>query len=313
MYTDLFNALLERRNARKHPLLSALLYEFCPQAVFFWRSGLDPQPVLDPVWIALQDKAIGGTLMEHLERYELGGFHEQAQEYITDIQDFRSVNQVYAPESSVVFSMPSPTAEERRKFTRAAEKHFGGWDKLYAYIRAWSFLIGDWRVRSGVSNDHPYMLRKTSILLQAPELGEPVYWQVWAWWVKVQNATTVHLGLLTPNQQHDPFRPTLVQKSSLEGDSPWPNEMLPVLHSLNYHTGEVASPEYLLVDGQVKMLLAKLASVSESGPYPPLNLLRRPQSCQYCGFYAFCFNNDQPTELALRGLEDVPTWQGDAR
>ena len=35
MYTDLFIALLERRNPRKHPLLSALLYEFCPQASFF--------------------------------------------------------------------------------------------------------------------------------------------------------------------------------------------------------------------------------------------------------------------------------------
>ncbi len=313
MYTDLFNALLERRNPRKHPLLSALLYEFCPQAAFFWRSGLDPQPTLDPVWMAMQDKAIGGTLMEHLARYELGDFHDQAEAYVTDIQDFRSENQVRAPESSALFQKPAPTAEERRKFTHAAEKHFGGWDNLYTYIRAWAFLIGDWRVRSGVSNDHPYLLRKTSILLQVPDLGAPLYWQTWAWWVKVQNATTVHIGLLTPDGARDPFRPTLAQKSSLEGDSPWPNEMLPVLHSLNYQTGAVQPPEFLLSDKQVKLLLGKLASVAETGPYPPLNLLSQPETCRHCGFYAFCFNNDQPTELALRGLEDVPTWQGDAR
>jgi hypothetical protein len=68
-----------------------------------------------------------------------------------------------------------------------------------------------------------------------------------------------------------------------------------------------------LADGQVNMLLAKLAAIAEAGPYPPLNMLRRPKSCQHCGFYKFCFNNDCPTDLALRGLEDVPAWQGDAR
>jgi hypothetical protein len=89
--------------------------------------------------------------------------------------------------------------------------------------------------------------------------------------------------------------------------------MLPILHGLNYHTGAVQAPKHPFPEEQVKLLLGKLASVAESGPYPPLNLLRHPEACRHCGFYAFCCNNDQPTELALRGLEDVPTWQGDAR
>jgi hypothetical protein len=32
MYTDLFIALLNRKNAREHPILSAILYAFCPAA-----------------------------------------------------------------------------------------------------------------------------------------------------------------------------------------------------------------------------------------------------------------------------------------
>lgn len=311
MYTDLFHALLERRNPRKHPLLSALLYEFCPQAAFFWRSGLDPQPVFDPVWQALQDYANGGTLNEQLGYYELADFSSAAEQYVTDIQDFRSANLVRAPETSVLFTEAKPTAEERRKFTQAVEKHFGNWDNLYAYIRTWAFLIGDWRLRAGIPNEHPYQLYKNSLSLQIPELGEPVYWQAWAWWVKLQNTTTVHLGLLTPAGQRDPFRPFLVRMSSLEGDSPWPAG-LPQIHTLIYQTGEVATPENLLSDGQVKTLLAKLANIAETGPYPPLNLLRYPAVCQSCGFYQFCHHNDRPTDLALRGLEDVPTWQNDA-
>ena len=313
MYTDLFNALLERRNARSHPLLSALLYEFCPQAAFFWRSGLDPLPVRDPVWMALQDNANGDDLVDHLKRYGLEDFQASAEQYVTDTQDFRSENQSRAPETTALFPKPKPSADERRKFTQAVEKHFGSWDNLYAYIRAWAFLIGDWRVRSGVSNELPYQLRKTSLLFYVPELGTPVYWQAWAWWVKVKNATTVHIGLLTPDGVRDPLRPALVRQSNLEGDSPWPNEMPPVLHSLNYQTGEVQNPEYPFPDDQVKVLLGKFASLAEAGPYLPLNLLRHPEACRNCGFYAFCHNNDLPTELALRGLEDVPTWQGYAR
>jgi hypothetical protein len=311
MYTDLFHALLERRNVRKHPLLSALLYEFCPQAAFFWRSGLDPQPVFDPAWQALQDYAHGGTLYENLVVCKLEDFSPAAEQYVIDIQDFRSANAVRSPETTALFMEAKPTAEERRKFTQAVEKHFGGWGNLYKYIRAWAFLIGDWRLRSGISNEQPYLLRKNSILLHVPELGTPVYWPVWAWWVKAQNTTSVHIGLLTPDGERDPLRPVLVRTSNLEGDSPWPGG-LPILHTLNYRTGAVAAPEYLFSDEQAKLLLAKLASIAETGPYPPLNMLRHPEACQYCGFYPFCYNNDRPTELALRGLEDVPTWQADA-
>lgn len=313
MYTDLFLALLERRNPRKHPLLSALLYEFCPQAACFWRAGLDPILPVDPVWMAMQDYASGSTLNEQLAMYELGDFSASAEQYITDIEEFRGENVVRAPENSALFTQPAPTAEDKRKFTRAVEKHFGGWENLYAYIRAWAFLLGDFRLRCGIPNDHPYLLRKNSVLLQVPDLGEPLYWQVWAWWVKVQNVTTIHLGLLTLPGQRDPFRPFLMRTCNLEGDSPWPGGDLPRLHHLNQATGEVEAPEYLWPDKQVRFLLAKLASVAEMGVYPPLNLLRQPDACRRCGFQKFCYNDDRPTDLALRGLEDVPTWQSDAR
>ncbi len=48
MYTDLFAALLNRENRRGHPILSALLYSFCPAAARWWIEGADPQPPLRP-------------------------------------------------------------------------------------------------------------------------------------------------------------------------------------------------------------------------------------------------------------------------
>ncbi|MEI7849998.1 MAG: hypothetical protein WCK35_29670, partial [Chloroflexota bacterium] len=62
-----------------------------------------------------------------------------------------------------------------------------------------------------------------------------------------------------------------------------------------------------------RSMLLKLATIAESGPYPPLNMLRHPATCQVCGFRKFCYNDERPTDLAVRGLEDVPTWQNDAR
>ncbi len=310
MYTDLFTALLERRNPRKHPLLSALLYEFCPQASFFWRSGLDPHEIHDPVWKALQDYSDSGNLADQLRMYELEDFSESAKQYINDIQDFRSSNPVRAPEISTLFPNGKPTAEEKRKFNQAVEKHFGDWPNLYAYIRTWAFLIGDWRLRSGISNEKTYLFRKTHLALVVPGLGEPVYWQVWAWWVKIENQTSVDIGLLTPDRLRDPFRPWLVRTASLDGDRGWP--AMPTIHHLNDQTGEVNDPENYLPDTQLKNMLSKLAVIAETGPYPPLNLLRRPSACQACGFYKFCFNEERPTDLALRGLEDVPLWQNNA-
>ena len=69
MYTDLFLALLNRGNARGHPILSALLYAFCPAAARWWLAGAEPTIPVDPVWPSLQDLASGGTLLDHLKRY----------------------------------------------------------------------------------------------------------------------------------------------------------------------------------------------------------------------------------------------------
>ena len=68
MYTDLFLALLNRGNARGHPILSALLYAFCPAAARWWLAGAEPTIPFDPVWQSLQDLASGGTLLVHLNR-----------------------------------------------------------------------------------------------------------------------------------------------------------------------------------------------------------------------------------------------------
>lgn len=312
MYADLFRALLNPRNERKHPLLSALLYEFCPASAYFWRAGLTPDEPRDPVWKALCDHATDDVMGNHLMRYELGDYFAQTADYILEVQELRVEKPIRAPETTQLYIQPSPSAEDRRKFGQAVQKHFGGWENLYAYIHTWAFLLGDWRLRSGVPNEMSFTFRQTPLVFKLPGLGGAVHWEAFAWWIKTQITLKVKIGLLIPNGAQDELRLWLMRTSQLDGDRAWTSA--PEICLLNYQTGESQPAASLLSEQKIRESLFKLATLAESGPYPPLNLYRRQAACAACGFHNFCYGADEhPSEIAFRGLEDIPTWQNDAR
>lgn len=103
MYTDLFMGLLNRRNALGHPVLSAMLYAFCPAAARWWQAGAEPTPPSDPVWQSLQDLTSGGTLLEHLSGYGFGNLTEEVKKYVQEVQTYRSLHPIQAPETFSLF------------------------------------------------------------------------------------------------------------------------------------------------------------------------------------------------------------------
>ena len=77
MYTDLFLAMLNPKNARGNPILSALVYTFCPAAARWWLVGADPTPPFDLVWKSLEDLSSGGTLLEFFIKYDFVSLIEE--------------------------------------------------------------------------------------------------------------------------------------------------------------------------------------------------------------------------------------------
>src|SRR3972149_3282454 len=103
MFTDLFYALLNRNNARGHPILSAMLYAFCPTAARWWLAGADPTPPFDPVWQSLQDLTSGGTLLDHLTRYGFENLIDHIKTYVKDVEIYRPQHPAQAPEPTPLF------------------------------------------------------------------------------------------------------------------------------------------------------------------------------------------------------------------
>src|SRR5689334_19788573 len=103
MYTDLFMALLNRNNARGHPILSAMLYAFCPTAARWWLVGADPVLPFDPIWKSLEDLASGETLHDFLIKYGFDNLMEDIRTYIREVEEYRKQHAVRSPELMPIF------------------------------------------------------------------------------------------------------------------------------------------------------------------------------------------------------------------
>jgi hypothetical protein len=300
MYTDLFCALLRRDNARGHPILAALVYAFCPAAAYWWKAGADPVPPFDPVWQSLNDLTSGGTLLDHLTRYEFGGLIEEIRKFVEEVKAYRSLHPVQAPELMPIFrggSIPSGT----RFGSQNAITHLGNdWRNLFTYVRTWAFLSQDWRRGMGISPDMEYSLDNETVALTLPGIRLPVQFETWIWKVTIGHVTETKIGLLVSRGEQDPLRFALMQRSSPCGDQPWPNT--PLAFALDRDTGEVKNHDPTLVDKDVERLVSSLANLSKNGPHPPLNALHHPSTCRTCGYQHLCFEKHNLSQHALAHL-----------
>jgi hypothetical protein len=300
MYTDLFRALLNRKNAREHPILSAMTYAFCPAAARWWLAGADPVPPFDPVWQSLHDLTSGSTLLEHLTRYEFGGLIEEIKKYVEEVKAYRSLHPIQAPELMPIFrggSIPSGM----RFGSQNAIAHLGNdWRNLFIYVRTWAFLSQDWRRGMGISQDMEYTLTSETVALTLPGIRLPVQFETWVWKVSVGHVKETRIGLLIQHGQQDSLRFALITRSSPLGDQPWPNT--PLVFALDRDTGEVKNHDPTLQDKDLEPLVSSLAALAKKRPHPPLNALHHPTTCRTWGYQNLCFDKHTLSPHALARL-----------
>lgn len=234
MNTDLFLAMLNRSNARGHPILSALVYCFCPTAARWWLAGADPLLPYDPVWSSLQDLTSGGTLMDYLKKAGLDGLGPQVREYVEQVRIHRSNHpMIPSPENTSFFDGTNFENGNHYGFQNAIEKMGGDWRSLTAYVRTWAFLVHDWRGGMKMQAGTGVELSAQKVALILPFTRLPVQFDSWVW----RAGEDTRIGLLVSKLEQWPLLFSLMAKCSPSGSRPWPNR--PAIHALDRDSGEV--------------------------------------------------------------------------
>ena len=300
MYTDLFLALLNRRNARGHPILSALVYAFCPTAAHWWLAGADPVPPFDPVWQALEDLASGGTLHDNLIRYGFDGLIPEIRTYIREVEEYRRQHPFQSPELMPLFRGGKIPAGRRFGSQNAINNLGGDWRNLFIYVRTWAFLVQDWRIGLRIERDADYKLLREKVLLVLPFTRLPVQFDAWIWKVRIGHVTETRIGPLVSRLEQDQLRFSLLQRCNPSGDQPWPNT--PTITALDRETGEVQHFDQSLHERDLERVIKSLSDLAKNGPYPPLNAFRQPSICRGCGYQHLCFEKHFLSPHALSTL-----------
>ncbi len=300
MFTDLFYALLNRNNARGHPILSAMLYSFCPTAARWWLAGADPTPPFDPVWQCLQDLTSGGTLLDHLTRYGFESLAEDIKSYVKDVQTYRSLHPVQAPETMPIFRGGKIEAARRFGSQNAINNLGGDWRNLFIYVRTWAFLSQDWRIGMRIERDSEYILSSEKVLLVLPFARLPVQFDTLLWKVPVGHVMAIKIGLLVSHMGQDQLRFSLLRRCNSSGKQPWQNT--PTVFALDHESGEVNHFDQTLSDKDLERVVQSLSNLAKNGPHPPLNALRQPSICKKCGYQHLCFEKNFISPHALSTL-----------
>ena len=300
MYTDLFLALLNRKNARGHPILSALLYAFCPTAARWWLVGADPTPPFDPVWKSLEDLASGETLLEFLIKYDFDNLIEEVRAYIREVEEYRRQHSVCAPELMPIFRGGKISVSRRYGSQNAIDNLGGDWRNLNTYVRTWAFLSQDWRINMKIERDSGYQLTGEKVCLTLPFTHLPVQFDTWIWKVPVGHVTETKIGALVSNGEQDQLRFSLLRRCTTIGKQPWPNT--PILFALDRETGATSHFDQVLSDRDLEKMVQSLSNLAKKGPHPPLNALRQPSICKQCGYQQLCFERNFISQHALKDL-----------
>lgn len=301
MYTDLFLAMLNPKNARGNPILSALVYTFCPAAARWWLVGADPTPPFDPVWKSLEDLSSGGTLLEFLIKYDFDSLIEEIRTYIREVEEYRRQhNNLRAPELMSLFRGGNISMSRRYGSQNAINNLGGDWRNLFIYVRTWAFLSQDWRAAMLIGRDAGYSLNAEKVCLTLPGVRLPVQFDTWVWQIPVGHVTETKIGSLVSNGEQDQLRFSLLSRCTTLGKQPWSNT--PAIVALDRETGEAKHFDQLLANRDLEKTVESLSNLAKKGPHPPLNALRQPSICKQCGYQQLCFTRNFISQHALKDL-----------
>ena len=311
METDLFRALLDSQNSREHPILLALLYEFCPMAAYWWEAGADPVLPGDQVWLLMEKRASGKTLREVLEEAGLGDADilENVRKYRDEIDRHRSLDEMkryIAPELGPYFRSDVKVKQQSYGLSNNyANVGAKSWDGVLEFVRLWLYVFVDWQqnMHAAYKEGESEVSFKPVRLAFTPLAGlKVVYFPGWWWRVKGRSITSDFLGVLLEDVQKQDQLKFALLAGSLNADEKYPWKP-PFVWALDRKTGE-AAPYYHPVEPQDALaMIEPLAHAAKRGPYPPLNALRNYRVCRECGFKDQCYKNNIFTKYGVRAAE----------
>lgn len=301
MYTDLFLAMLNPKNARGNPILSALVYAFCPIAAHWWLVGADPTPPFDPVWKSLEDLSTGKTLLEFLTQYGFENLLDEIRSYISEVEEYRRQHSnLHAPELMPLFRGGKISVSRRYGSQNAIHNLGSDWRNLFVYVRTWAFLSHDWRIAMQIERDSGYSLKAEKVCLTLPSVRLPVQFDTWVWQVPMKHVTETKISSLISTGEQDQLRLSLLRRCTTLEKQPWSNT--PAIYSLDRVTGEARHFDQCLSDKDLEKTVNALSNLARKGPHLPLNALRQPSVCKHCGYQQLCFEKDFISQHALRDL-----------
>ena len=294
--------MLNPKNARGHPILSALVYTFCPAAARWWLAGANPTPPFDPVWKSLEDLSTGKTLLEFLTQYGFENLLDEIRSYIREVEEYRRQHSnLQAPELLPFFRGGKIPVSRRYGSQNAIHNLGGDWRNLFIYVRTWAFLSHDWRIAMQIERDSGYTLKAEKVCLTLPpDVRMPVQFDTWVWQVPVGHVTETRIGSLVSNGEQDQLRLSLLRRSTTLGKQPWSNT--PAIFSLDRETGDANHFDQLLDDKDLEKMVASLANLAKKDKHPPLNALCQPSICKRCGYQQLCFEGNFISQHALKDL-----------
>lgn len=290
MHTSLTLALLDESNPRKHPVLAALLYLYCPKAAKLWIAGADPELPFNPVWKALEDRSSGATLAEKLDEYGLSDLRPDVRTFIERVDAFRRIHpHSLTPEKTDLFGGFSIPADRMFANKDALRKHMGGTGKnLLLYVHAWVYLVSDWK--DGMKFPTQPLIEMEKVSLVLPGTRRSVTLPVWKWSLEQSGHTRVALSWLMDGEAV--YAPQIVAgllaMAGRAGDKPW--KTTPELWALDTRNGRASTLRSRLPENpSLSDIVLAVSDAAMSAPDVPVGALTDVHRCVQCGFHRHCW------------------------
>lgn len=293
MFKDIFILAKENQGA-SNPIVTALLYIYCPAAAHWYLRNSPVQDIFDITWKAFEDYAGDRTMVECLTKYDLSTVIPELKEYINQVDQFRRLHpDVQAPETTRFFR----TGERDNLFGLQTRLHNlgGSWGSLLEYTRVWAFLMRDWKtnMQMPLGAHISRRFKKFIVLLSAPtDRGNTqVKFPVWGWEVTNGSSRNIYLGVLVSGGMQDALRFSLVNNSEPADGDGWPDGKHPHLFALDRVTGGAEEMNLVVSQEYAVSAVSSIYKAARIGPNPPLGAFQNYFQCLSCGYGKICFGD----------------------
>ena len=277
---------------KRNPIVTALLYEFCPAAAHWYVRDVQPEEVSDMVWQALDDYETGKSLAECLEGYELASLIPSIKNYVEQVTLFRSRYSAIGPAPELLPLFTGNHLNQRPIGLQNELNNLGGtWKSVLSYVRVWAFLLRDWKAQMKIpaGDNVTRTFRKFTVSLSAHEddARSKVHFPVWGWETRVGKLHSIYLGLLVPDGRQDVLRFALVNNSDLVKGKICPGSRT-YIFGLDRELGTAEQISLPLEQRDALAMIIPMYEAACKGPNFPLSILRDRDDCHFCGYRTVC-------------------------